>query len=95
MYINDLHVLHTNKPPSRLKSVNTRYEIYLCTELVYIWLQVLCKGAYTCHNIHDEIFAEFDFEKNALQFRMAGENGCIVHTLPARNLHYFIFKKRI
>ena len=64
MYINDSHVLHTMKPLSCLNlSINTRYEIYLCTKLVYIWLHVLCKGAYTCHNIHDEIFAEFDFEE--------------------------------
>ena len=34
----------------------------MCIKLVYIWLQVLFKGAYTCHKIHDEIFAEFDFE---------------------------------
>ena len=64
MYINYLHVLHSMKPFSRLNlSVNIRYAIYLCIKQVYMWLQVLYKGAYTCHNIHEEIFAEFDFEE--------------------------------
>ena len=48
----------------------------------------MCKGAYTYYNIHDEIFAEFDF---ALQFRMAGANDCIVNTLPSISEQLTIF----
>ena len=74
MYINDLHVLHTMKSLSRLNlSVNIRYELYLCTKLVYIWLQVFCKGSYTCYNIHDKIFAEFDFEEMHYNLEWQGE----------------------
>ena len=74
MSINDLHVSHTMKPISRLNfSINTRYKIYLCTQLVYIWLQVLCKDAYTCYNIHDQIFADFDFEEMNCNLEWQGE----------------------
>ena len=72
MYINDLHVLHTMKPLSRLNlSINTRYEIHLCTKLVYmyIWLQILCKGAYICLNSHDKIFAEFEEKHYSLEWQ--------------------------
>ena len=74
MYINYLHVLHMMKPPSRLiLTVNTRYEIYLCTKLVYLRLQVLYKGACICHNIHDEIFAELYFEEMHNSLECQGE----------------------
>ena len=100
MYINDRHVLHTMKPLSRLNlSVNTRYEIYLCTKLVYISLHVLCKEAYICHNIHDDIFAEFDFEETHYsrewQWEMIVKLHVILYPAYASNLQYFIFKKRI
>ena len=54
-------------------SVNTRYEIYLCTKLVYVCLHVLFKGAYTCHNVHDDIVAEFDFEEMHYSLEWQGE----------------------
>ena len=62
---------------------------------MYIWLQVLCKGAYPCHNIHDETFAKFEFEEMHYSLEWQGGNDCIVNTLPSicEQLTIFYFQE--